>query len=132
MNATGAYYSAGIGGGCQNGAGTIDIRGGTVTASASKVKDDSTLAPQEAAGAGIGTGIVETGGQATIAKIEISGGTVTASGARRGAGIGTGETYLGNSGATIGSIEISGGDVTAIKFPIRMYVDYVRVYQKKK
>ena len=25
-----------------------------------------------------------------------------------------------------------GGDVTAIKFPIRMYVDYVRVYQKKK
>ena len=27
---------------------------------------------------------------------------------------------------------ICGGDVTAIKFPIRMYVDYVRVYQKKK
>ena len=25
-----------------------------------------------------------------------------------------------------------GGDVTAIKFPVRMYVDYVRVYQKKK
>ena len=25
-----------------------------------------------------------------------------------------------------------GGDVTAIKFPIHMYVDYVRVYQKKK
>ena len=23
-----------------------------------------------------------------------------------------------------------GGDVTAIKFPVRMYVDYVRVYQK--
>jgi len=25
-----------------------------------------------------------------------------------------------------------GGDVTEIKFPVRMYVDYVRVYQKKK
>ena len=25
-----------------------------------------------------------------------------------------------------------GGDVTAIKFPVHMYVDYVRVYQKKK
>ena len=25
-----------------------------------------------------------------------------------------------------------GGDVTAIKYPVHMYVDYVRVYQKKK
>ena len=90
----------------------IVITDGTVTA-ASSTRADNGVAQQEAAGAGIGTGIIETGGQATINKIEISGGDVTASGARRGAGIGTGEVYLGHSAATIGSIEISGGNVTA-------------------
>lgn len=94
----------------------IVISGGTVTASTSNDKENSNR-PQEAAGAGIGTGIAEAGGEVTIAKISISGGTVTASGACRGAGIGMGEAYdgLGQSAkGTVGSIEISGGQVTAI------------------
>lgn len=97
----------------------IVITGGTVTASACRDKDGSTSAPQEAAGAGIGTGMVEMGGQAAVTKIEISGGEVTATGACRGAGIGAGEVYDGYgyasaaSSTTVSDIVISGGQVTA-------------------
>jgi hypothetical protein len=111
---------AGIGTGeVAEGSATINeivISGGVVTASVCN-DEESGLVPQEAAGAGIGTGMTEVGGHATISRIAITGGTVDATGACRGAGIGTGGLHQGfttaSAKATVGSIEISGGQVTA-------------------
>ncbi|MED9970031.1 MAG: hypothetical protein UFA98_08495 [Ruminococcus sp.] len=77
----------------ENGAGTINIHGGKVTAESG---DDS---------AGIGGGNEAHGGTVTI-----YGGTVTATGGTDAAGIGTGDEYEGN---TPGSVTIYGGTVTA-------------------
>ncbi len=91
LEATGGYYSAGIGGGYYSGCGNITIKGGVVTATGGDWS------------AGIGGSINSSGGTITI-----EGGTVTATGGGRGAGIGGGD---GGSG---GTITISGGTVTAI------------------
>ena len=87
--------SAGIGGGPSQHAGTIDIRGGAVTAVA------GTLGSTDGA-AGIGGG-----SKGSYHAITISGGTVSASGTHCGSAIGTGRT-----GSKGGVIAISGGRVT--------------------
>ena len=87
--------SAGIGGGPSQHAGTIDIRGGAVTAVA------GTLGSTDGA-AGIGGG-----SKGSYHAITISGGTVSATGTHCGSAIGT-----GRAGAKGGIIAISGGRVT--------------------
>jgi hypothetical protein len=92
LEAVGGTYGAGIGGGRNGAGGSIEITGGTVTAS---------TASGNTYGAGIGGGAYAAGGN-----IEITGGTVTARG-KQGAGIGSG------SGVAGGNIEITGGTITA-------------------
>ena len=87
--------STGIGGGTGQHAGTIDIRGGAVTAAA------GTLGSNNGA-AGIGGGT-----RGSYHAITISGGTVSATGSYCGSAIGT-----GRAGAKGGVIAISGGRVT--------------------
>ena len=88
----GKFYGVGIGGGHRASFGSVNIYGGTVTASAS---DES---------AGIGAGEEAPNGEGVV---NIYGGTVTAQGGARGAGIGGGED--GDSG----DINIYGGVVRA-------------------
>jgi len=96
-------YAAAIGGTCysdfhSDSAGTILIKGGTVTASSNM-------------GAGIGGGYGSgTGGAGGT--ITISGGTVTAS-STNGAGVGGGYGYGSGTGGAGGTITISGGTVNA-------------------
>ncbi|WP_411676822.1 beta strand repeat-containing protein [Caproicibacter sp.] len=91
LTATGQpLYGAGIGGNNGQSCGTVEISGGTVTATGGD------------GGAGIGGGFSGSGGSITI-----SGGTVKATGGDDGAGIGGG--YRGSGG----SITISGGSVKA-------------------
>jgi len=104
LTVTGGYCSAGIGGSYMNpanNAGTIIIRGGTITATAGT----NTSIPFS--GAGIGNGATCSTGTPT--NITISGGTVTAS-SNTGAGIGNGCNALGLLGP---NITISGGTVNA-------------------
>lgn len=82
----------------------IIITGGTVTASASTDKDNSTAYQLEAAGAGIGAGASTACGNVTIA-----GGHITANGGTSAAGIGAG---IG-ADADCGTITFSGGTVEA-------------------
>ena len=84
--------AAGIGGGNEAGNGNITIYGGTVTAAGGDY------------GAGIGTGDEP---ETTPGTITIYGGTVTATGGKQGAGIGGGNESNG------GKIYIYGGTVTA-------------------
>ena len=93
VTATGGVNAAGIGGGNQGAGGNITIGGGTVTATGGLNA------------AGIGGGNRGAGGI-----IKISGGTVTADGKGGGAGIGNGNSGSSGSGS---SITISGGTVTA-------------------
>ena len=94
-----SYNDAGIGGTKENGAGSITINGGTVTAY-------SAQSGYEGNGAGIGGGYKGAGGTITI-----NGGTVTAYSSSQstgyGAGIGGGRSGDG------GTITINGGTVTA-------------------
>ena len=88
----GKFYGVGIGGGHKASFGSVNIYGGTVTASAS---DES---------AGIGAGEEAPNGEGVV---NIYGGTVTAQGGARSAGIG------GGDGKSLNSINIYGGTVTA-------------------
>ena len=88
----GKFYGVGIGGGHRASFGSVNIYGGTVTASAS---DES---------AGIGAGEEAPNGEGVV---NIYGGTVTAQGGARGAGIG------GGDGKSLNSINIHGGEVYA-------------------
>ena len=90
LNATGADWAAGIGGGYKGAGGTVTINGGTVTANGGSYA------------AGIGGGYTGAGGT-----ISITGGAVTATGGSRAAGIGGGERGAG------GAVTINGGAVTA-------------------
>ena len=96
MTANGGNRGVGIGGGANGAGGTVNITGGTVTATGKN------------GGAGIGGGSGGSGGTLTI-----SGGTVTATGSiysydgSSGAGIG------GGSGGSGGTLKISGGSVKA-------------------
>ncbi len=90
VTATGGHNGAGIGGGADNGGGTVTITGGTVNATGGTN------------GVGIGNGNYGSG-----VTINISGGTLTATGGDMGAGIG------GSRGGAGGTINISGGTVTA-------------------
>lgn len=96
VTATGNYGGAGIGGGEYTGSGgTINITGGTVTATGN------------GGSAGIGGGeYLGSGGNVTI-----SGGMVTATGSDGGSGIGNGKNG-GNAGTTVitgGSVHAAGG-----------------------
>lgn len=128
LNTTGSDRQAGIGGGQNNGNGTIVINGGNITA----VGGGSTVA-YSAAGIGTGAGGLTnkvTTGEITInggivnasssqcagigggyygtgSNITINGGTVTATGGSLGAGIG------GGSQGSASNIVITGGTVTA-------------------
>ncbi|MCL2662585.1 MAG: putative Ig domain-containing protein [Oscillospiraceae bacterium] len=89
----------GTGGGAASTTGTINIAGGTITATGS----DN--------GAGIGGGA-----DSSVGTITISGGNITATGGSwGGAGIGGGSAYNGGSGTNGagGTISITGGTVTA-------------------
>ena len=88
----GKFYGVGIGGGHKASFGSVNIYGGTVTASAS---DES---------AGIGAGEEAPNGEGVV---NIYGGTVTAQGGARGAGIG------GGDGRRLNEINIHGGEVYA-------------------
>ena len=91
--------SAGIGGRAGQNAGTIDIRGGTITVKAGTE------------GSNDGAAAIGGGAAASYHSISISGGTVSASGEFCGSAIGT-----GRSGAKGGVISISGGKVsTSVK-----------------
>ncbi|MGI5868822.1 MAG: beta strand repeat-containing protein, partial [Kiritimatiellia bacterium] len=90
ITATSGTCAAGIGGGQGKAGGTVNISGGTVTAVSTY------------SGAGIGGGMSGAGGT-----VNISGGTVTATGDNGGAGIGGGKNRAG------GTVSISGGTVTA-------------------
>ena len=85
--------SAGIGAGCYNNCGNIEIQGGNITATSSE-------------GAGIGAGQLGQCGNITI-----SGGTITAT-STNGAGIGGGAGCTSDAGQC-GNITISGGTITA-------------------
>ena len=87
--------SAGIGGRAGQNAGTIDIRGGTITVKAGTE------------GSNDGAAAIGGGAAASYHSISISGGTVSATGTHCGSAIGT-----GRSGAKGGVIAISGGRVT--------------------
>ena len=87
--------AAGIGGATSQHAGTIDIRGGTITANAGSQSGN-------AGAAGIGGGY--TG---SYHAISISGGTVSATASKEGAAIGT-----ARKGVKGGVISISGGRIT--------------------
>jgi|GEM_PF-2227370 len=97
LNATGASYAAGIGGGQFQTAGFIVINGGTINAAGSDYS------------AGIGGGENGNGGD-----IVINGGTVNANGGNGAAGIGGGCNYtvIGSVGHG-GNIVINGGTVNA-------------------
>ena len=96
LTATSGYGAAGIGGGSETDAGTININSGIVTA----------------LGSGYFSAGIGGGGNAGTGTINISGGTVTAVGADYAAGIGTGG-YAVESGHDVGTVTISGGTVTA-------------------
>lgn len=100
LYATGGMYSAGIGGGTNNGGGTITISGGTVYATGG---DGSTT---NGGCAGIGGGQNGKCGTFTM-----TGGTVYAKSAYGGAGIGSGSGP--SEGMDFGVINISGGTVVA-------------------
>lgn len=91
LNAVGGSNAAGIGGNNGENAGTINISGGTITATC------GTDSSHGEAGAGIGGGNSSSGGN-----INITGGIATAIGGERAAGIGGGWTGSG------GNINISG------------------------
>ncbi len=90
ITATSGTCAAGIGGGQGKAGGTVNISGGTVTAISTY------------SGAGIGGGSSGAGGT-----VSISGGRVTATGSDGGAGIG------GGNGRADGTVHISGGTVVA-------------------
>ena len=94
VTATGGSNAAGIGGGASGACGTVTINGGTVTA---KGGSNSTNGA-----AGIGGGDYGAGGIITI-----NGGTISATGSEDAAGIG------GGYKATGGIVTINGGTVTA-------------------
>jgi len=91
----GGGYSSGIGGGNHAGTGIINISGGTITATAGDYA------------AGIGTGGYAVAYGHDAGTVTISGGTVTATGGALSAGIGGGDSDPG------GTVIISGGRVTA-------------------
>ena len=95
LNVQSGLASAGIGGGRDSNAGTINITGGNITASVYNYLSS-------VSGAGIGGGAYGGGG----GSISISGGTVNAT-SSTGAGIGGG--YQGSAG----TVTITGGTVTA-------------------
>ena len=98
LTAKGGACGAGIGGGSKDAGGTINIPGGTVTATG--YSGDASVAD----GAGIGGGFEGAGGT-----ISIIGGTVNATGGSGGAGIG------GGSCGSSGDITIGGrAEVTAV------------------
>ena len=96
LTATSGFGAAGIGGGSEADAGTININGGIVTA----------------LGGGYFSSGIGGGGNAATGTIKISGGTVTAVGGDLAAGIGTGG-YAVEFGHDVGTVTISGGTVTA-------------------
>ena len=105
LNATGGFFSAGIGGGYESSCGNITINGGTVNATG-----------DEAGAAGIGSGSADAFETSICGNITITGGTVTAHGGGDAAGIGSGrgdgdEDDYGQS--LCGNITISGGIVIA-------------------
>ena len=132
---TGGSYSAGIGGGNNDAAGTITISGGNITANGDYSGDYN-------GGAGIGGGNKGGGGNITISSgtvtassgtgddnasaaigsgtkgiggtITISGGTVNATSNKFGAAIGSGGDASGAVVSSINSITISGGVINAI------------------
>ena len=120
----GKFYGVGIGGGHKASFGSVNIYGGTVTASAS---DES---------AGIGAGEEAPNGEGVV---NIYGGTVTAQGGARGAGIGGGDdrrlneinihggevyAYAGADGAGIGGGEDGdSGDINIYGGVVRAYGD---------
>jgi len=98
VTATGSSYAAGIGGKMNESAGTININGGTVTATG------------RGGGAGIGGGSGVSGvNGGSGGMITINGGTVTATSFDGAAGIGG-----GHGGGAGGTITINSGTVTAI------------------
>jgi len=90
LNVTGAYKSAGIGGGFLEPVGTINIYHGTIIAAGGQF------------GSGIGGGDDSEGGIITI-----NGGTITALGGEYGSGIG------GAATGSVGTITINGGTIIA-------------------
>ena len=84
------WDSAGIGGNSKETAGTITVRGGTISATG-----------------GINAAAIGGGSNASGGTVRIEGGTVTATGTDWGAGIG------GGAGGAGGDVTITGGDVTA-------------------
>ena len=122
LNATGGWYSAGIGGryvhdasnnhgGTETKGGTITINGGNITATGCQARTNGVW---QIGGAGIGGAYYDEGGSITI-----NGGIITANGGYGeycgSAGIGTGywggNTQSGNTGSTM--VTINGGTVTA-------------------
>ncbi|OPL08859.1 MAG: hypothetical protein AVO33_08040 [delta proteobacterium ML8_F1] len=97
LNVTGAYKSAGIGGGFLESVGTINIHHGTIIATGGKF------------GSGIGGGDSSEGGIITI-----NGGAITALGGESGSGIGGATTgSVGIITINSGTINATGGDFGA-------------------
>lgn len=88
--------SAGIGGSVGKDAGSIDIRGGTITVSAGSQSGNA------------GAAAIGGGYNKSYHSISISGGIISATGSKEGAAIGT-----GRKGAKGGVIAISGGKITS-------------------
>ena len=108
VTATGGGDAAGIGGGYYSDAGNINIYGGTVTATGGSK------------GAGIGGGYGGSGSLSITTAINIYDGEVTATGGYQAAGIGGGKIasssdygYSGLSGGGAGVVGIYGGTVSA-------------------
>ncbi len=88
--------SAGIGGSVGKDAGSIDIRGGTITVNAGTQSENA------------GAAAIGGGYNKSYHSISISGGIISATGSKEGAAIGT-----GRKGAKGGVIAISGGKITS-------------------
>jgi len=109
LTATAGSYSAGIGGGPNEGCGNITITGGTVNSFTRVYGAAANTGSSSANGAGIGGGGGRTmfGGGTTSSSILIGGNAiVTAKSAGNGAGIGGGGSVV--AGGAAGIIEISG------------------------
>lgn len=129
-NTTVDKTGAAIGGNGGEDAGTIHIKGGTVTATSTSGSDGAAIGAsseknvkeirisggvvtaKSSDGAGIGTGSAT---KDRTGKIVIEGGTVNAS-SWKGAGIGSGSGYAAGSPAIIAEIEIHGGMITAYSY----------------
>ena len=137
VEATGGYFSAGIGGGgTGGGGGTVTIDGGTVTATSGiygagigganggaggtvTVRSGTVTATGRSVGAGIGGGAGTAFDQGDGADVTIEGGTVVAT-STLGAGIGGGHRYSAASAggsltiASGASVTVSGADGMAL------------------